>query len=104
MSNEELLSKFQKNVLDIIKSCDIINGKELAKTFGMTDTRQVRQTIQELRLKGYPICIAPNGGYFYSTRKEDIEYTVYQLLKRATELMDVAEAIINGADNYENKN
>lgn len=88
-----MINEFDKIVLKIIKSAgsEGIKGKELAKLLEQKDTRKIRKSIQNLRLKGIPICIGKGGGYFYTTKKEMIQNTISELLGRAEELMLVAE-------------
>lgn len=95
MSYKEI-SDFEKQVLKTIQAFGIVKGKILAEYFGYKDTRTVRNAIQQLRTKGYPICIGQGGGYFFSTNEYEVLCTMGELLSRAEELKIVAKGMSRG--------
>lgn len=76
MINTEILLKemYQHNKHNKIKSY------EIERRFDVKG-KTVRETVNELRRMGYPIC-SDNQGYFYATEKTDLYETITNLEHR----------------------
>ena len=57
-----------------------ILSAELQKKFNCSG-RDIRNMVNEMRIRGVPICIC-NNGYYYAESVEDIESTIAQLGSR----------------------
>jgi hypothetical protein len=67
-----------RNGLPIARLAELIAGEDSATT-----RRALRAGVQELRMRGVPICAHPNSGYYLAETAEEVTLTIAFLRKRA---------------------
>lgn len=68
---EQKITDLDNRILNMIKNNKGIKLKEVVeKSVGISE-REIRKSIQNLRMEGYPICNTGNG-YYYPTTKTEI--------------------------------
>jgi len=91
------LTEYDLSVLSYIKNSEIpVKGRQLGLAFGHKDNRAERAAIEKLRKNGYPICIAEQGGYFYSENFRDIKRTIDDINSRINEMSEVCAGMSMG--------
>lgn len=61
------------------------------------DERRVRDLINDLRMKGHPICGRPESGYFIASNLGELDKTCNYLKGRAQSTLDLVERMQSGA-------
>lgn len=67
--------------------------RELARRLGYNSTKEVRDLVHSLRMKGYGVC-STNKGMFRTDARPLKDEMAASLLARAQEIMDAAQGLV----------
>ena len=75
-----------------------VKSPELEARFGISGPI-LREVVNELRCRGYPIC-SDNSGYYYAETEAELAATIRQLNSRIGKIAKAKSGLVRAMENY----